>query len=210
MRALDLEAKCPRMKPSALLSACLLAMAFALAGCVLNVGPSSPRPNVMIRASDAPTELTLAPNIQESYVIPRSASINQVNVTGWRTTLEAGFHNAFPSGDAQSGKRLEILEADLSFSPRAVGEGGTAAVSANIRFKARLVGPSGEELGALAGTAQAREAITNVNGTTDNASKAVEAMYELLVAKLATPSAVPEPKHVTAPTRPTPKLAKSQ
>ena len=75
MRALDLEAKCPRMKPSALLSACLLAMAFALAGCVLNVGPSSPRPNVMIRASDAPTELTLAPNIQESYVIPRSASI---------------------------------------------------------------------------------------------------------------------------------------
>jgi hypothetical protein len=181
------------MKISALLTVSIFAATLGLAGCALSVGPSSPHPNVMINATDAPSALVLADNIQEIYVIPGTGSVNPVNVTGWRTTLEAGFHNAFPDGADSSGRKLEILEASLSFSPRAVGAAGTAAVSANIRFKARLVSASGEELGVLAATAQAPEAITNVSGTTDNAAKAVEAMYEMLATKLATRVSTPLP-----------------
>jgi hypothetical protein len=175
------------MKISAYLRVSIVAATLGLAGCTLSVGPASPHPNVMINAADAPSALVLADTIQEIYVIPGTGSVNAVNVTGWRTTLETGFHNAFPGGADSSGRKLEILEASLSFSPRAVGAAGTAAASANIRFKARLLSDSGEELGVLAATAQAPEAITNVNGTTDNAAKAVEAMYEMLASRLATP-----------------------
>jgi hypothetical protein len=196
------------MKLSALFPSCVLALALLATGCVLNVGPASPHPNVMVHANEAPTALVLAPTIQESYSIPRTGSINQVNVTGWRTTLETGFHNAFPA-DGASGRQLEILQAELGFSPRAVSQAGTAAVSANIRFKARLLGPSGEELGVLAGTAQAREATTSASGVTDSASKAVEAMYEMLASELAKP-AVSEPKHAAPPPRSAAKSAKSQ
>lgn len=184
MRDLDAEASSSRMKLSALFSSCVLTLMLLATGCVLNVGPASPHPNVMVHASEAPAALVLAPTIAESFVIPGTGSINQVNVTGWRTTLETGFHNAFPA-ESGSGRQLELLQAELGFSPRAVGRGGTAAVSANIRFKARLVSRSGEELGVLAGTAQAREAITRPSGMTDNASKAVEAMYEMLTEELA-------------------------
>jgi uncharacterized lipoprotein YbaY len=171
------------MKTTTLLAGGLFAAALLLSGCSLNVGPSSPHPNVMVRANDAPAALVLDPSIQESFVIPRTGSINPVNVTGWRTTLENAFHNAFPEGNG--GRKLEILQAELGFSPRAVSQAGTAAVSANIRFKARLVSATGDELGVLAATAQAREAVTNVNDTTANAAKAVEAMYEMLASEMA-------------------------
>lgn len=202
--------KSPRMKTSLLFSLCLFAIALLDIGCVLNVGPSSPRPNVLMHASDAPAGLVLAQGVQETYVIPRTGSINQINVSGWRTTLEAGFHNAFPTETAQNGRQLEILQAELGFSPRAVGPGGTAAISANVRFKARLLGPSHEELGIFVGTAQAREAITSVSGTTDNASKAVEAMYELIANEIANAAVVPEPKKVASSQHAAVKPARSQ
>jgi uncharacterized lipoprotein YbaY len=171
------------MKTTTLLASGLFGAIVLLSGCSLSVGPSSPHPNVMVRADDAPAALALGPSVQESFVIPRTGAINPVNVTGWRTTLENGFHNAFPEGGG--GRTLEILQADLGFSPRAINQAGTAAVSANIRFKARLLSATGEELGVLAGTAQAPEVATRPGDTTANAGKAVEAMYEMLANQLA-------------------------
>jgi hypothetical protein len=168
-----------------LLATLVVASATLVAGCWhLAVGPSSPRPNVVLAEGKTPGEILLTPGVSDDFVIPGNASVNQIPVHGWRQTLEAGFHNAFPSG---AGKRkLELLSAELTFAPAAVGRGGTAAVVATIRFKARTLDGSGKELGVVAGTVQARE--PNVSpteaGMTDNASKAVEALYEMLTAEL--------------------------
>jgi hypothetical protein len=158
-----------------------------ITGCVfgdLTVNPASPRPNVVIAADKSPTTLILAPSIPNDYVIPGTGSINEVTVHGWRQTLDAGFHAAF--GGGPSGRKLELMEAELEFKPAAVGQGGTRAVVAAIRYKARVLDAQGQELSVYAGRATAREANTAANpqGMTDNASKAVESLYEGLTTEL--------------------------
>jgi hypothetical protein len=139
----------------------------------------------MVAPEKAPVALVLSPAVQDDYVIPSTGSIRDVPVKSWRTTLTSGFQSAFPATGG-SGRRLELLEASLSFAPAAVSMNGTAAVVAQIRFKARLFDATGTEVGSLAGTAQAREANTSATegGMTTNAAKAVEAMYEGLAVEL--------------------------
>lgn len=164
----------------------MVAVSLLIPGCAnLAVGPSSPRPNVMVGPEAVPAELVLDPAIPDNFVIPATASVNQVPVRSWRHTLDTGYHSAFPS-PGSSGRRLQLLEAALSFAPAAVSMHGTAAVVASIRFKARLVDPSGAEVAKLAGTVEAREAnvTPSEQGMTDNAMKAVEALYEKLAAEL--------------------------
>jgi hypothetical protein len=162
-----------------------------LAGCELAVGPASPHPNVVVAADKAPGSLTVAPDILDTFVIPATGAVAPTRVSGWRGTLERGFHAAFPTGGRRT---LEIVGAELSFAPAAVSSDGsavrTAAVRAQIRFKARVISSSGKELGAIAGMVEAREANTAAGeaGMTDNASKAVEAMYEYLATDLLTKS----------------------
>jgi hypothetical protein len=164
----------------------LVAVSLLVPGCAnLTVGPSAPRPNVMVAAEDVPAGLVLDPAIPDNFVIPGTASVNQVPVHRWRQTLEIGYRSAFPSAGS-SGRRLELLEVGLSFAPAAVSKYGTAAVIANIRFKARLVDSSGAEVAKLAGMVEAREANVSPSeqGMTDNAMKAVEALYEKLATEL--------------------------
>jgi hypothetical protein len=165
----------------------LLAICFVfLTGCWdLSVGPATPKPNVMLAQSQTPSQLVLASSIQDAFTIPSSGSVNSVPVSGWRSTLEYGFHSAFPTG-SPDGRRLELLLAELAFGAAGVGMGGTAAVRASIRFKARLLDRSGGELAVLAGTAIARDANTSASpeGMTANASQAVEVLYEKLATDL--------------------------
>jgi len=171
------------MKPLRLLAA--LACSLFVSACWnLSVGPSSPRPNILLTADKTPARLVMGPAVKNEFTIPDTASVNEVPVRGWRVTLEYGFRNAFPQ--ATSGRTLELIEAELSFGPAAVGRGGTAAVVGAIRFKARVLDASGAEVGALAGTATAREANTSASeeGMTRNAQLAVEALYEKVAAEL--------------------------
>jgi hypothetical protein len=163
-----------------------LVSALALTGCWhLEVGPASPRPNVMLAADRVPAALVLSRGVIDDDVIPATGSVNEVPVHGWRGTLATGFHNAF-AAPGSLGRKLELLEAELSFAPAAAGYGGTAAVVAQIRFKARLLDAQGKELGALANTVKAREPNTSATeqGMTINAAKAVEALYEMLASDL--------------------------
>lgn len=165
-----------------LLVGCVSAMVPAPAQ--LGVGPASPRPNAIVDPHKAPAALVIATEIPDAFTIPASGSVRDVPVHGWRTTLEAGFKNTY--AQAASGRKLELIAAELSFAPAAVSRGATAAVIAQIRYKARLVGDEGQELGAFAGTVQAREADVTPNepAMTANASMAVEAMYEQLSSEL--------------------------
>lgn len=156
-----------------------------LTGCMvssqLGVAPTTAYPNTVVSAAHAPASLAIAPEILDDFTIPATGSVRRVPVRGWRSTLESGFHNTFH--ESSSGRRLELLTAELSFAPAAVTNGGTTrAVVAQIRFAARLVDADGADLGALAGTASARQADVraNVPAMTQNAAMAVEAMYEQL------------------------------
>jgi hypothetical protein len=128
-----------------MLLSCAVAFAAlaALTGCWhLAVGPAAPRPNVMLAQDKTPAALLLDPGIPDAFVIPGTGSVNSVPVRGWRGTLEAGFRSAFPPG-SPTGRTLELIEAELTFAPAAVGFGGTAAVRATIRFKARVLDARG-------------------------------------------------------------------
>jgi hypothetical protein len=140
---------------------------------------------VIVAPEKLPAAIVLDPAIRDEFVIPGTGSVRQVTVRSWRTTLTAGYQSAFLTAGS-SGRRLLLLKADLSFGPAAVSSAGTAAVFAAIRYQAKLLDSSGNELGAIAGNAQAREANTSVReaAMTDNASKAVEALYEALAADL--------------------------
>ena len=131
--------------------------------------------------------LVLGADVKDEFIIPETGSVDEVTVRGWRGTLESGFRNAYPVAGA-SGRKLELLTAELSFAPAVLSLRGTLAVLAQIRFKARLLDKSGTELGALAGLVEAREVntVSTVTSLTDNAAKAVEALYEKLNVDLAT------------------------
>src|SRR5581483_10936065 len=95
----------------------VLLSALGLAGCWhLEVGPASPRPNVMLTPDRVPAALVLAAAVSNDDVIPATGSVNEVPVHGWRQTLETGFHNAYGTPGVL-GRKLEILEAELTFSP---------------------------------------------------------------------------------------------
>ena len=172
--------------------AVLLALALSSGACFvpsmpaghMAVGPATPHPNVVVAPEKAPGTLVLGPSVDNDFVIPATGSVREVPVHGWRATLEAAFHSAFsaPSSD----RKLEILEARLSFAPAAVSRGATAAVTATIAFKARVLDGHDVELGIVAGTAQAKEANVSVTeaAMTDSAAKAVESLYEALTAEL--------------------------
>ncbi len=186
-----------------------LTAVLGLAACAdLTVGASSPQPNVMVAQKMAPTSLVLGSAIKDDFVIPATRSVSEVPVHAWRETLTAGFRNAFPAARGEPGRRLELIEADLSFAPAAVSPqmfDRTTAVYATIRFKARVLDAGGEEQYAIAGTVHSREAnvAATQDGMTENAMKVVEALYEKLSSELLSRAiqapAPPPPPAASAP-----------
>ncbi|HSC88523.1 MAG TPA: hypothetical protein VLC09_14675 [Polyangiaceae bacterium] len=165
-------------------SVAILALAASLAGCTPKVGVGSPKPNVALSGDKAPAELELDAAVPDAFTTPKT-SVTAVEVTGWRTTLTNGFQAAF--GGATSSYKLHIVMAELSFAPAAVSSGGGVhAVRAQVRYKVRIVGSDGAELGVATGTVEAREAnaVASEEAMTANASQAVEAMYETISAQL--------------------------
>ncbi len=175
----------------------LAVLVFLLGGCgPLIVMQATPRPNVALSADRVPAALRLADAIPDQFVIPGTASVREIHVSSWRSTLQAGFDAAFPNRAPQGG--LEILSVELSFAPLAMDSTGTTrAVAATIRYRARLVGADGSELGLVAETVRAREAITNPASPemTRSAGQAVEAMYEHIASTLLSQptSSTPDP-----------------
>lgn len=160
-----------------------------VAGCGLMLGelrvdPASPHPNIDLTAAQAPHTLELDPGIVDSFVVPKTDSVNDVPVSGWRTTLMRGFASGFK--DSSSNRSLRLRDLQLSFSPVALGPGGTAAVRATIRFKASVLDENGEEVERESGEVSARDAATRPTpeAITANASQAVEAMYEAIAVKI--------------------------
>ena len=174
-----------------------------LAGCgPLMVTRTTPHPNLVSAPERTPAQLTFSDAILDGFAIPETGTVRTVQVTGWRGTLEDAFQSAFPSGGV-SGLTLELVSTELTFTPLAMDSTGTTrAVKAVIRFRARLLS-EGTEIAVVAGTAEAREAITSPSTAemTRSAGQAVEAMFEAIAAEIMLPSpvvAAPEPAAVEA------------
>jgi len=201
-----------RMTLRHLARACALALLASPLGCAdLTVGPSAPQPNILVPQKLAPASLVLGPAIKDDFLIPATRSVSEVPVQRWRQTLTTGFRNAFPAARGEPGRKLELIEAELSFGPAAVSPqmfDRTTAVYATIRFKARLLSAAGEEEAAIAGTVHSREANVSATteGMTESAMKVVEALYERLATDLVSrPPLAPAP----APAPPSPSVAPS-
>jgi len=100
--------------------------------------------------------------------------------------------SGFSGGSSHRSLRLRLVQ--LSFSPVALGPGGTAAVRATIRFKASVLDENGEEVERESGEVSARDAATRPTpeAITANASQAVEAMYETIAAKIVEEASAPQ------------------
>jgi hypothetical protein len=170
-----------------------LSMASVIAGCSyhLDVRRGAPHPNVVFDSRLAPSQLVIGPGVEDTFIVPNTGAIYQVNVFEWRDTIQAGYDDAFPPGG--TGSTLEITRAELSFIPEAVDASGvTRAARAQIRFQARVTDASGVTQ-QFADTVTAREALTDISGTipTANAAVAVEAMYESIAAHFFSTDSMP-------------------
>jgi hypothetical protein len=156
----------------------------SMLGAELRVDPASPHPNIDLLPTQMPHTLELDPSIMDAFVVPKTDAVNEVPVSGWRSTLMRGFTSGFIGGSSHRSLRLRDLQ--LSFSPVALGPGGTAAVRATIRFKASVLDENGEEVERESGEVSARDAATRPTpeAITANASQAVEAMYEAIAVKI--------------------------
>ncbi|MBK8168715.1 MAG: hypothetical protein IPK60_00040 [Sandaracinaceae bacterium] len=171
------------------------ALVVSVAGCATaRVRPVSPRPNLVIAADNAPAAIRFGAEVHDDFVIPGNSSIGEVRVDAWTWTLTEAFRNGFRRYQSSS-RRISLDAADLSFSPASVnGIGGTVAVTATIRYRARLLDARGATLAETAGTVHARDVTTSASGLTDNAAQAVEAMFEALAREwFVTPPVSPVP-----------------
>jgi hypothetical protein len=166
-----------------------------LAGCIpLRVGPVEPRPNVAFAGQTGLSlALELAQEVPGAALVPKTYSTPKTALTGWRTTLNAGFENGFVhafksprSGSADL--RLQLLRADLSWAPVAVSHGNAGASEALVTYRARLLDSAGKELGVAAGTARAKVPTVQFQDAEGCVASAVESAYEEIAEKLLVPA----------------------
>jgi len=160
------------------------------AGCsltMLSLGQANPRPNVDIEESSRSVALELAESIQDDFEVPGQQGIVTLRVQDWRKTLEVGFKNGFSNSfDLDSGKsemKVQIKSADFVLVPSAVrADGRVVAMSAQVRYQARLLDGEGKVVRRSARTVSSK-GITSDGGDLEvTAASAVESMYEAIAA----------------------------
>lgn len=153
-----------------------------LGGCSVTVGRSASRPNIDLAKQQSSLGLVLEPEVKDQFSVVIN-SPETVHVNEWRGTLEdgfrAGFAAAFQMGSDATDLRIQLAEAELTYAPTAVGRNGaTAAVEAQIRFKARLVDAQGQVLKRSNGTVSSKRSATSGPQVSGVTASAVESLYE--------------------------------
>lgn len=170
---------------AAWLSLCLLG------GCsnTVSVIKGSPRPNINMAGSQQTLALQLGPAVQDSWTQPGTNTMAGFKVVDWKATLgqgfKAGFSSSFPVVEGPAELALVLEEAELTFVPAAVAaDGNTAAVRAQVRYKANLVDAAGAVLKRTAGTVESKRSTSARGESTAVAASAVESMFEALAKEL--------------------------
>jgi hypothetical protein len=162
----------------------------------LSVVKGNPKPNIVFANPPAKVlAIRLAANVPDAFEVPPKYGVRAVNVSAWHQTLTSGFQNGFgpsftiaQSNEARTELVLEIVRAELEFSPTATSRGVVSGVEAHLIYQARLLDGAGKAIKASAGTASAKGSIvvTGFNAyeadtlLTQSASSSVESMYEAI------------------------------
>lgn len=146
----------------------------------------NPRPNIDLPRSTRTLRLQLQPAVQDVFVADLAG--NKIPVSGWRSTLESGFRNAFSDAFQVAEKAdltIEVAEAELSFNGTSFDRmGRPISAEAQVRYKARLLDGSGAVLRRAAATVASKKSASSPQEATPVASGAVETMYEQLAREL--------------------------
>jgi hypothetical protein len=177
---------------------------FLNAGCVsldpLIIPKSNPSPNIGLSLSDNKKSISLVldDSIKNEFEVSHKnfGGKNRLwKMTYYRDSLQAGFKNGFRDffridpPESSTDFIVEISKADFEFVPDAIdGYGNTAAVRANITFKAILKKKNGNAVKMTAATARAKKAAVfeyesgGIKMAIDNKSveSVIESMYEVI------------------------------
>ena len=149
----------------------------------LDVTLVEPRPNVNMVKQTGSLSIAFGAGVKDEFIVPDGNGLPSTEVDHWRASLRNGFINAYKdaftlapqNGDAT----IEIQEADLSWAPAAVaGTGTVMAITAQIRYKARLTKDGGKTVIPISGTVESKKAVTRANDASGGASNAIESLYE--------------------------------
>jgi hypothetical protein len=169
-----------------------LLVLIAFSGCVahgpVRVSATQPKPIVNIAPRDTALELKLGAGVQDDFVIPESAQLLAVHVTGWHTSVSRGFHQAFdpvfrPSQAAGPKMTLAIDVIRPELVPVVVRRSGGAVMSTSqLQYSATLFDPQGQVVNRTVGTVQAKR--TGLETWDQSLESALEAMFEDIGQKL--------------------------
>jgi hypothetical protein len=154
----------------------VLVLGGCAAGGPVLVKQTNPRPLLNIDRNVS-VELALDAAVQDDFVIPESAQLLAVRVTGWRKSITAGFDNAFGRSTSPAGKKLVIDVVRPDFVPLVVRRSGGAVMSTSqIQYRASLMDENGQVINRTVGTVTAKK--VGQSTWDENLESSLEAMYE--------------------------------
>lgn len=159
----------------------LSAVASLLLGCEHpEVLALQPKPNISLPSQAPAVAFELAPEVKDTYTLPRGEGIDEVTVHAWRGTLNNGFRNAFKKGGASSEKvTIKLERAELVFVPAVLtSEGTVVGVRAQVHYRGRWRTPDGEV--PFSGTVESKHATPERHELDAISTSAVESMYETI------------------------------
>jgi hypothetical protein len=167
------------------LAAVLCATQLCACAGTIAVKTGNPRPNINLGKSDQKMKLDLAEGVRDAFKQPGSNTMAPFEMTGWRGTLKNAFKNSFGNFyavvDDGADVTLQVEEAELSFVPAAVEQGGnTVAIRAQVRYRANVVDATGAVVKRLAGTVESKQAVSDRDAVGRAADSAVETMFETI------------------------------
>jgi hypothetical protein len=175
--------------------ACLVALCLLGVGCgpiLLDAG--TPTPRLSLAPMSASLALELLPNVPDEVDSPWGQNqLRAIEVHQFRTTLRTGFARGLqplfrpPAGESADWV-LQIGEATPEFvAAQVTPMFGVTAVTAQVRYQARLIDRTGRELRRTSGTAVGPRPAGNVDGMGDALDSAVEQLYEQIGRELLAP-----------------------
>ena len=164
-----------------------------LSSCAFHVAATNPRPNFALPRSQGSIKLVFAYGVEDKFSLPTQNNIMGGDVEGWRATLENGFKNGFADsfrvvGSSESADyTLTLNDALPELVPTAVAaNGAVVGGTAQLRYKASLVGQSGERRSA--GTVAAKKTTTRRDEIGNVMASSVETMYEQIAKEMFIPT----------------------
>jgi hypothetical protein len=152
-----------------------------IGACGITLGAVAPRPTINLGVSNQRLALALAPRITDAFDVPCANGNCTVHVTGFRTSLEAGFAASIERYYAPAGDN-----ADLTLRFESVSIEFPSGSPLILHFSAQLDDREGRTIGRSFGTLRPSREVD----LEDTLSQALEMMFEKVAADCFVPLSI--------------------